>query len=113
MKAFSRWLVLCAAFTSLSFAADTNKVAATANAKGFYHPGVLLNRAQLEFIRDKVTAGAEPWKTALETAKASEWAALDYTPRPWQTCECGPRSNPNRGCKDEQRDSQASYTQAL
>jgi hypothetical protein len=38
---------------------------------------------------------------------------LDYQPHPWKTCECGPRSNPDLGCKDEQRDSEAAYTQAL
>src|SRR3954471_21503284 len=80
---------------------------------GFYHPGVLVNRAQLELIKSKVAAGAEPWKTAFEAAKASNYGALNYTPHPWKTCECGPFSKPDLGCKDEQRDSAAAYTQAL
>ncbi len=80
---------------------------------GFYHPGVLVNRAQLDFVKTKVTAGAEPWKSAFEEAKSSNFGALSYTPHPVQTCECGPRSNPDHGCKDEQRDSDAAYTQAL
>jgi len=95
-------------------AAETNRAATSVTgAKPFIHPGVLVNRAQLEFVREKIANGAEPWKTAFETAKASEFGALDYTPKPWQTCECGPRSNPNRGCTDERRDAQAAYTQAL
>ena len=111
-------LGLGVACATVSFAAaETNHTTAAIpsaiGSKGFIHPGVLLNRAQLEFIRDKVAAGAEPWKTAFEKAKASELGALDYTPKPWQTCECGPRSNPNRGCTDERRDSGAAYTQAL
>jgi len=94
---------------------DATQVSQATNVStaGFHHPGVLVNRAQLDFIKGKVAAGAEPWESAFEAAKASELGALDYTPKPWQTCECGPRSNPNRGCKDEQRDSEAAYTQAL
>ena len=45
------------------------------SAAGFYHPGVLVNRAQLEFIKAKVAAGAQPWKSAFEAAKASELAS--------------------------------------
>jgi hypothetical protein len=80
---------------------------------GFYHPGILVNRAQLDFVKAKIAAGAEPWKSAFEAAKASDLASLDYVPHPWKTCECGSFSNPNFGCKDEQRDSEAAYTQAL
>src|SRR4051812_31136953 len=83
------------------------------SAAGFYHPGVLVNRAQLELIKQKVAAGAEPWKSAFEAAKASEYGAREYKPHPWETCECGPYSKPDLGCKDEQRDSEAAYTQAL
>ena len=32
---------------------------------------------------------------------------------PWQTCACGPRSTPDLGCKAEQADSAAAYSQAL
>ena len=80
---------------------------------GFHHPGVLVNRAQLEFVKAKVAAGAEPWKSAFEAAKASPLGAISYTPTPRQTVECGPYSKPDLGCKDEQRDSAAAYTQAL
>lgn len=69
----------------------------------FYHPGVLVNRAQLEFVKAKVAAGAEPWKSAFEAAKSSPLGAISYTPTPRQTVECGPYSKPDLGCKDEQR----------
>src|SRR5205807_1933107 len=83
------------------------------SASGFYHPGVLVNRDQLDFIKAKVAAGAEPWKSAFEVAKSSEFASRDYTPHARATVECGPYSKPDLGCKDEQRDSEAAYTQAL
>jgi hypothetical protein len=85
----------------------------TKSAAGFYHPGVLVNRAQLEFVKAKVAAGAEPWTTAFKTAKSDPLGALNYVAKPVKTCECGPYSNPDIGCKDEQHDSEAAYTQAL
>lgn len=80
---------------------------------GFVHPGVLVNRAQLDEIKRRVAAGIEPQKTAFEALKASKLGALDYTPHPRETVECGSNSNPDLGCKAEQADSEASYAQAL
>jgi hypothetical protein len=106
--------VLGLAAVPAGFAADASLPSGTLkSAAGFYHPGVLVNRAQLDFIKAKVAAGAEPWKSAFAAAKDSPWGSLAYIPHPWKTCECGPRSNPDLGCKDEQRDSEAAYTQAL
>jgi hypothetical protein len=80
---------------------------------GFIHPGVLVNRAQLDEIKRRVAAGIEPQKSAFEKLKASPLGALNYVAHPWKTCECGPRSTPDLGCKDEQGDSEAAYSQAL
>src|SRR5437762_1546105 len=93
-------------------AADDNTTPAK-SAAGFYHPGILVNRAQLDLVKSKVAAGAEPWKSAFEAAKSSELGSLSYKPPPWDTCQCGPFSKPDLGCKGEQRDSEAAYTQAL
>src|SRR5690349_15220611 len=32
----------------------------------FAHPGVFVSRAQLDFVRGKVQAGAQPWKAAYD-----------------------------------------------
>jgi hypothetical protein len=80
---------------------------------GFVHPGVLVNRAQLDEIKRRVAAGIEPQKSAFEKLQTDPLGSLAYIPHPWARCECGPRSNPDRGCKDEQRDSAAAYSQAL
>lgn len=79
---------------------------------GFVHPGVLVNRAQLDEI-DRVAKGIEPQRTAFEALKASPLAAVDYTPHPRETVECGSNSRPDLGCKAEQADSEAAYAQAL
>ena len=108
----------CAACV-LACVADTNAPVAPASPgattppSGFHHPGVLVNRAQLELIKVKVAAGMEPWKSVFDAAKSSPYGSLTYTPKPRDTIECGPFSKPDLGCKDEQRDSAAAYTQAL
>jgi hypothetical protein len=81
--------------------------------KPFRHPGVLLNQAQLDLIKSRVAAGTEPQKSAFEALRSCPHGALDYTPHPRATVECGPRSNPDLGCKSEQSDSEAAYAQAL
>ena len=90
-----------------------NTTGKPAKPAGFVHPGVMVNRAQLDEIKRRVAAGVEPQKSAFEALKASKWGALDYTPHPRATVECGSNSNPDLGCKDEQADSEAAYGQAL
>jgi hypothetical protein len=82
-------------------------------AQEFRHPGVLLNRDQLDLIKKRVAEGIEPQKTAFATMMASPLAALDYEPKPRAVVECGPYSKPDYGCKDERRDSAAAYSQAI
>jgi len=79
----------------------------------FRHPGVLVNRDQLAFVRAKVAAGAQPWKGAFDKMVASEYGTLSWQPKPRATVNCGPSSNPNEGCSDERRDALAAYTHAL
>jgi alginate lyase len=79
----------------------------------FRHPGVLVNRTQLDFVKAKIQAGAQPWKAAYDKARADAHGSLSYTPRPRAVVECGPSSNPNLGCTDERGDAQAAYTHAL
>ena len=79
----------------------------------FIHPGVLVNRAQLDEIKRRVAAGVEPQKSAFAKLKADPLGALDYQPHPWATVECGSFSKPDFGCKHEQADSEAAYAQAL
>ncbi|MEV6053589.1 alginate lyase family protein [Streptomyces sp. NPDC052107] len=79
----------------------------------FVHPGVTVSRAQLDFARGKVLAGAQPWKAAYDQMMASPYASLNRTPKPRAVVECGPYSNPNYGCTDEREDALAAYTDAL
>jgi hypothetical protein len=60
---------------------------------GFVHPGVAVGRAQLDFVKAKVAAGAEPWKSAVDKMlgsggsrstslrpKSQRYSSLDYQP---------------------------------
>nr|WP_190037260.1 alginate lyase family protein [Streptomyces fructofermentans] len=79
----------------------------------FAHPGVTVSRGQLDFARQQVNAGAQPWKGAYDQMMAGKYASLSRTPKPRAVVECGSYSNPNNGCTDEREDAIAAYTQAL
>lgn len=79
----------------------------------FTHPGVTVSRGQLDFTREKVDAGAQPWKGAYDQMMSSRYASLSRTPKPRAIVECGSYSNPNYGCTDEREDAIAAYTTAL
>ncbi|WP_406504280.1 alginate lyase family protein [Streptomyces sp. NBC_01602] len=89
------------------------KAATVAAPASFTHPGVLVSRPQLDFVRAKVQAGAQPWKSAYDQMLASKYASLTRTAKPRAIVECGSYSNPNYGCTDEREDAIAAYTLAL
>lgn len=64
----------------------------------FQHPGVLVSKAQLDFIARKVNSGAEPWSNAFTAMMNDPLASLSRQPKPTATVECGPTSTPNIGC---------------
>ncbi|MFF1823339.1 alginate lyase family protein [Kribbella sp. NPDC058245] len=79
----------------------------------FAHPGVGVSRAQLDFVKAKVQAGAQPWTDAYNQAKNSAYGSLSRTPTPRAVVECGPYSDPNLGCTNERQDAIAAYTDAV
>lgn len=81
--------------------------------EGFVHPGILVNRGMLDFVKGKVAANENPWKQALTAAQNSNYGKLSYTAKPRETVQCGPTSNPDVGCTDEKNDVLAAYAHAL
>jgi hypothetical protein len=111
-------LILAAACAALVAGSLSSPAVATSQAPSeapatFTHPGVGSSRAQLDFVRAKVQAGAQPWTNAFNQAKNSTYASLTRTPKPRAVVECGSYSNPNYGCTDERQDAIAAYTDAL
>ncbi|WP_431961616.1 alginate lyase family protein [Actinacidiphila sp. bgisy160] len=106
-------LALVAALVAALLAALPGSGRAAAAPAAFSHPGVLVSRTQLDFVRGKVQAGAQPWKSAYDQMMASNYASQSRTPKPRAVVECGSYSNPNYGCTDEREDAIAAYTNAL
>ncbi|GAA2829043.1 alginate lyase family protein [Crossiella cryophila] len=93
--------------------AATGAPAAALAPPTFTHPGVYVSRGQLDFVRGRVQAGAQPWKAAYDQMNGHALASLSRNPKPRAVVECGPYSNPNLGCTDERQDAIAAYTNAL
>ena len=113
MRTRTRVLTLALSATLFTAATAVAGPAAVSAPTTFTHPGVLVSKAQLDFVRQEVNAGAEPWKSAYNQMMSSSYASLTRTPTPFSTVECGPYSNPDIGCDNETKDAIAAYTQAL
>jgi len=112
MSSLTRKLTVTLLTATLGFCTVAVPAAAAAPPT-FTHPGVLVSRPQLDFVRAQVNAGAEPWRAAYDQLAGSDYASLSRTPLPRAVVECGPYSNPNYGCTDERQDAIAAYTLAL
>ena len=103
-------------------------------AEPFVHPGLLHCRAELDFVREKVQAGQEPWKSAWERLRSSRphkphrrrsrrsrdhdkeragVSSLKYEPSPSAEVVRGPYNDPNIGSSNFSNDSMAAYSHAL
>ncbi len=79
----------------------------------FIHPGILHNRAEIDFVKGRIRAGEEPWKSAWDALAEHRFAQLDWKPKPREHVARGAYNNPNIGAGDMMNDSAAAYTQAL
>ncbi|GGX15075.1 alginate lyase family protein [Streptomyces lomondensis] len=79
----------------------------------FTHPGVLVDRAQLDAVRENVTAGRQPWLTAYLAMRDSPYGSYRYRAEPYATVVCPAGDLRGRGCAEERADALAAYTQAL
>jgi hypothetical protein len=79
----------------------------------FIHPGMLHNRAELEFIKKKIKTGEEPWKSGWEKLRSDIHSKLDWTSKPLADVIRGSYNNPNIGAGDLGNDAQAAYIHSL
>jgi pectate lyase len=61
----------------------TTAAAAQAGERPIVHPGILQTRADLEFMKAKIKAGEEPWKSSWNVWLTSSGASLDFKPKPF------------------------------
>ena len=112
-RSIHRRLLLVGIVTAIAALPLVGPPNAAASPATFVHPGVLVSRSQLEFMRTQVDAGAEPWLEAYDQMLGSTYGSLARAPHPRAVVECGSFSNPNNGCTDERQDAIAAYTMAL
>lgn len=79
----------------------------------FIHPGILHNRAELDFIRERVQKGDEPWASAWLELRNHPTAQLEWEPDPIQEVVRGAYNNPNIGATRLMDDGQAAFAHAL
>lgn len=80
---------------------------------GFVHPGITQNRAELDFMKQKVLAGEEPWKGAWERLRGASHSTLAFQPKPFAHVIRGPYGNPKIGADELAASANASYSHAL
>lgn len=54
----------------------------TAVHRSIVHPGILQTRSDLEFMKSKIKAGEDPWKSAWDRLLAEPNSSLDFKPNP-------------------------------
>lgn len=105
---------------------------------GFVHPGVVIDKAQLDYVKINIAAGREPWKAALNELSSSggstktsarptsyRYSSLSYVPAPVKVIQAPSGSNKDWidanpqygfaavGDVEHLDDARAAYAQAL
>lgn len=85
---------------------------------GWQHPGFVVSRSQLDFVKTQVDAEAQPWSDALAAMLKDEddygkYASDTRSSKAVEKVRCGPQSKPDTGCTDERGDALAAWASAL
>lgn len=81
--------------------------------QNFVHPGVVICRQQLDFVKSKIQAKQNPWFDAYQALISSRFGDIKRTSHPRAVVECGFYNKPDYGCTDEEQDALAAYATAL
>jgi hypothetical protein len=74
----------------------------------FTHPGMLNSKAELDFVKAKIKAGAEPWASLLNRLKHSSYGNPNWTPHPLAVVQAN-----GKDASSENEDALTAYAQAL
>jgi len=90
----------------------------TSGSSGWQHPGFVVSKSQLDFVKTQVVAKAEPWSSALskmlqDEDKYGKYVSTTRSSKAQATVKCGPTTNPDIGCTDERGDALAAWANAL
>ncbi|TWT84675.1 Alginate lyase [Planctomycetes bacterium CA13] len=79
----------------------------------FVHPGIAHSKPSIEYAKERIAAGQQPWLVSWEKLKDSEYSALNWKPEPFANVERGPYNDPNIGSSEFTSDGRAAYCHAL
>jgi hypothetical protein len=79
----------------------------------FVHPGILQTRANLEFMKAKIHAGAEPWKSSWNLWLTGPVGSLDFKPQPFAHVVRGAYDAGDKGGQALQQSASAAENHAL
>src|SRR5579859_3216819 len=120
-----KYLLLMFVAMTLVFMVMGSQAAA---AQTFVHPGVLVSKAQLDFIKAQVNAHVDPIYSAYVNATSNPYGSLTPTVTPSNSLtagpspagppsggviDCGSSSSPDTGCTADDEDGTVAYVQAL
>jgi hypothetical protein len=88
-------------------------VAISTSAQPLVHPGIAHSRTELDFVKAKVKAGADPWKAGWDAMLRWPGSSLAYTTKPFAVVERGSYARPNIGGGEMQEASISAYAHAL
>ncbi|KAF5864610.1 hypothetical protein ETB97_007168 [Aspergillus alliaceus] len=109
MALWESFSLLIATFIQTAISVPTTNLAPSK----WVHPGAMVSQSQLDFVKNKVKHGEQPWMEAYDALLKDEHVANPQDPSPHVIVECGPTSNPDVGCTAERKDSLAAYANAL
>lgn len=82
------------------------------------HPGYVVDKDQLDFVKSQVANKAQPWTNAYssmlkDSDKYGKYVSGTRTSETVSTVSCGPTTNPDIKCTDERGDALAAWANAL
>ena len=77
----------------------------------FVHPGMAQNQHDLDYMRNKVAKGEEPWKTAYENLQKN--TLLTFTPQPFADISVGANRTNSHGGREFYESARVVYNHAL
>lgn len=82
------------------------------------HPGYVVDKVQLDFMKAQVASGAAPWTAAYaqmlkDSDKYGRYVSGTRTSETVSSVSCGPTTNPDIKCTDERGDALAAWGNAL
>ena len=83
------------------------------NPPAFKHPGIAHGEKDFTFIKAQIKAEKEPWTSSWSRLQNSNFASLNWKPKPFKHVERGPYNNPDIGSSEFRDDSMAAYIHAL